>query len=297
MHKNFKYTEKEIQILKRNKAKNYNAKTLANPHKEKLKIATMISGLADDEPEKHKLVLYLADIQKEIERRSSAKSQAVKVSIASINEKNKIRNKELAKKAREKERKQEKARKGKKKTKDPFTRAITAPQIESFNSNINFEEMEKLKKEKEKKRKEEEEKAKKAKTIKKEDEDLKNLSILEDHKRRLTKKEGSLLFDDKTRENEEEFENGLSSLNGLLLKDNLWRSSIHLIAKEFINKCKNIKIDGFENDEDIDMMIKEPQFGRNRNKSKYGYKYTIKPEDVRVISIEEYIANQKYAAQ
>ena len=57
--------------------------------------------------------------------------------------------------------------KGKKKAKDPFTRALTAPQIESFN-NANFEEEERKRKEEEEKRKKKEEEEKeKLKKIKK----------------------------------------------------------------------------------------------------------------------------------
>ena len=45
------------------------------------------------------------------------------------------------------------------------------------------------------------------------------------------------------------------------------------------------------------MMLKQPQFGRNTNKSKYANRYTQRPDDLRIISIEEYLKNHKYAAQ
>ena len=291
MHKNFRYDKAQIDILKRNKAKNYNAKTLANPHKEKLKIATLISSLDEDEPERHKYVLYLNDINKEIERRQSQRSQALKVSIASINEKNKILNKKLMLKAREKERKLAAKMKGKKKAKDPFTRAITAPQIESFNNAI-FEDEEAKKKRlaEEKRKREEEEKKKKMKKVKKEEEDLKNLSILADHKRRMERQK-------KVKSLDNDNNNNNSNYNELLIKCPLWRSAIHSVAKDFVSTCRDIEISDVLNDEEIEMMIKEPQFGRNKNKSRYGWQHTLRPNEIRIITIDEYLQNEKFQQQ
>ena len=86
MHKNFRYDKSQIDILKKNKSKNYNARNLANPHKEKLKISTLIQSLDENDSEqsreRHRLVIYLNDINKEIERRQSVRSQSLKVSIA-----------------------------------------------------------------------------------------------------------------------------------------------------------------------------------------------------------------------
>merc|ERR1712232_615394 len=104
--------------------------------------------------ERMRLERYLADINKEIDRRKSVNSHAVKISIASINEKNKIKNKKLMLKAREKERRLRLASRGKKAVSDPFTRAITAPKIESFNS-LPMDDKEEEEEEKKKKKKEE----------------------------------------------------------------------------------------------------------------------------------------------
>merc|ERR1712087_32913 len=71
-------------------------------------------------------------------------------------------NKKLMLHAREKERRAQLLLKGVKKEKDPFTRAITAPQIESFNTRPGDEEA-KIKEEQERKKKEEEEKKAKRK--------------------------------------------------------------------------------------------------------------------------------------
>ena len=76
-HKNFKYSKDQIAIMRQEKAKHRNAKNLANPHKEKLRVSTIISGLDEDHEDRRKWMMYLNDINKEIERRKSANSRAI----------------------------------------------------------------------------------------------------------------------------------------------------------------------------------------------------------------------------
>ncbi len=90
-----------IAKMREKNNKNFNAKLLANPHKGKLRISTIISGLNKEDYERIRYEKYLTDINKEIERRNSIHSNNVKVSIASIIEKNKIENKILMLKERE----------------------------------------------------------------------------------------------------------------------------------------------------------------------------------------------------
>eukprot|EP01083_Nonionella_stella_P037774 102962_1 len=284
-HKNFKYDTQQIAIMREKKNKNFNASALANPHKEKLRIGTQIASLNEEDPERPRLERYLVEINLEIERRNSQQSQSIKVSIASINEKNKIKNKKLMLKAREKERKRQLRMKGKRHTKDPFTRAITAPKIESFNSNLVDDELEETKRrkmEEERLKKEEEEKRMKRKKsmLLRENrndhcqtEEIRNLSIL---KHQIQKKHQTKEIRNKS----------------MLLSDNgLWMATVHSVAKHFVSKCKNIDLNTCNG-----MMVEQPQFGRNTNQSKYGCKFSKVARDLQIISIEEYLRTKKYSA-
>jgi len=290
LHKNFKYDSHQIAKMKAKKSLNYNARSLPNPHKEKLRVSTLLNGMGDDEDydvaERSRLEKYLGEINLEIDRRKNMNSHAVKISIASINEKNKIKNKKLMLKAREKERRMRILNKGKKAVSDPFTRAITAPKIESFNS-VSFEE-DKEEKKKEAEEEEEERKKKMGKRKSKHEEHmeaLQTLSILEEHeKRKRIKSEGL----------------GVNSLDDvgdvkdgrvLIRNDKLWNSAIHSVAIEFVNKCKEIEIDCGGGGG-----LRQPQFGRNTNKSKYANRFMKRPRNLQIISIDEYLKTKKYSA-
>merc|ERR1719334_525117 len=286
-HKNFKYDERQIAIMREQKSKHRNARNLANPHKEKLRIQTLIASLGDHDEKKRELTVYLSDINREIERRSSASSQSVKVSIASINEKNKIKNKRLMLKAREKERKSQMMMRGRRREKDPFTRAITAPQIESFNTGIGeLDEMKKKKEEEERRKKEEEEKS--VNRAKAEEEEMNNLSLLE--VARNSKGIGigigmqpqcpaalhSAL-------DAPEDESAFHRKSGTLIQgDTVWATAVHDVAKEFVAHCQNMEMDIGPKD-----AAPPPQFGRNTNPSKYGSAYTKRPDDLRIITIDD----------
>eukprot|EP00483_Globobulimina_turgida_P000265 UN00265 len=291
-HKNFKYDANSIALMREKKNKNFNARQLANPHKEKLRITTIISGLQDDDThevvqERVRFERYLTDINLEIERRNSISSSSIKVSIASINEKNKIKNKKLMLKAREKERKLQIKMRGLGKKafiRDPFTRAITAPKIESFNqslpavNHVSDVENEDVKvKEKIKLKLKE-----KIKSENEEIELLNNLSILDDHNKY-----------NKYSVNEGIKKENVKNNNYSLGNDMLWNNVVDVIAKDFVFKCQNIDVheevmSGKDN--------RQPQFGRNTNKSKYGNRFTKKPHNLQIISIDEYLKTKKYSA-
>ncbi len=67
---NFKYDAISIAKMREKKNKNFNAKLLANPNKEKLRISTIIGGLNEDDRERLRYEKYLVDINKKIERRN-----------------------------------------------------------------------------------------------------------------------------------------------------------------------------------------------------------------------------------
>jgi len=283
-HKNFKYDERQIAIMREKKSKHRNARSLANPHKEKLRIQTLIASMNDEDEKKRELIIYLNDIHREIERRSSASSQSVKVSIASINEKNKIKNKRLMLKAREKERKSQMMMRGRKKEKDPFTRAITAPQIESFGGGVDDVETQKAKQKEEEERRKKEEKERALNRIKMEEEEMNNLSLLN-----VVKKENNINHESLDAVNERN--NGMNQnqqRSGTLIQDDaLWATAVHDVAKEFVAECQSI---------DLNVRHKgaPPQFGRNTNPSKYGYAYTKRPDALRIITIDDYKEKFKY---
>merc|ERR1712228_250079 len=295
LHKNFKYDKLQIAKMRAKKSLNYDAKNLANPHKEKLRIGTWLNGMGDDDDdvdmtEKKRLQTYLNDIDREIDRRRSEGSHAVKISIASINEKNKIKNKKLMLSAREKERRLRIANKGKKAVSDPFTRAITAPKIESFNS-MPFDDKEESV---DKKLKEEEDKEKNVKRKSKHEEHmeaLQKLSILEEHEKRMKVKTEGPLDGDESVDVSGKYKDGL-----LIRGDELWKTAIHDVARQFVDKCKVIEMESGFDRISTDAMMRQPQFGRNTNKSKYGHKFMKRPSDLQIISIDEYLKTKKYSA-
>merc|ERR1719385_289890 len=233
--------------------------------------------MGEYDPKRQELANYLSEINREIERRSSASSQSVKVSIASINEKNKIKNKRLMLKAREKERKSQMMMRGRKKEKDPFTRAITAPQIESFGGGVDDIEAQKAKKKEEEERRKKEERERATNRAKMEEEEMNNLSLLN-----VVKKErnGSLDAAGDDRVSQER--------SGALIEgDTLWATAVHDVAKEFVAQCQIIDLDSGHQGA-------PPQFGRNTNPSKYGVAYTKRPDALRIITIDDYKEKFKY---
>ena len=83
-HKSFKYDSESIAKMRQKKNKHFNAKGLANPHKEKLRITTILSGMSEDDAERLRYERYLNDINAEIERRNSVQSQSVKVCVSAM---------------------------------------------------------------------------------------------------------------------------------------------------------------------------------------------------------------------
>eukprot|EP01084_Bolivina_argentea_P243751 408543_1 len=160
--------------------------------------------------------------------------------------------------------------------KDPFTRAITAPTIESFNdTKIDEISGSKL----------DENKIDEMKREKKVDdycfEELNNLSILSD-KKRIVKKYKPII-------------SGTGDGLSLIKDDLLWSSVVHNIAKDFVEKCQGIELDDGGDGGDAYGM-RQPQFGRNTNPSKYGNVFTKRPRDLQIISIDEYLRNKyKYS--
>jgi len=270
-HKNFKYDKSQIAIMRERKSKHRDARNLANPHKEKLRVSTLIATMDDTDRRRHQMVLYLNDINREIERRSSQSSQSVKVSIASINEKNKIKNKKLMLKAREKERRSQLLMRGRRREKDPFTRAITAPQIESFNTAVGeLDEANKKRDEEERRKKEQSQKA--ANRAQAEEEEMNTLSLLDVAKQGMRAR----ALDD-----------GARAEGTLITGDDEWASAVHEVAKQFVAQCQDIDIQ-------TGRQRPPPQFGRNTNPSKYGYEYTKRPDALRIITVDEYLEKYKY---
>merc|ERR1712129_553454 len=215
----------------------------------------------------------------------------VMVSIASINEKNKIKNKKMMARAREKERRKRLANKGKKVEHDPFTRAITAPKIESFNALPMDEDDEADKKAKVSEIKQVKRKSKHEEHM----EALQQLSILEEHeKRKRIKNESSLdneLFGDNG-DGDDDDEKGL-----LIRNDALWNTAIHSVASEFVDKCRLLDVDMMSgNGGGVNGLMRQPQFGRNTNMSSYAHEFMLKPKGMQIISIDEYLKTKKYSA-
>jgi len=280
-YKNFKYDSQQIAIMREKKNRHRNARSLANPHKEKLRVSTLIGSMGEYDPKRQELANYLSEINREIERRSSASSQSVKVSIASINEKNKIKNKKLMLKAREKERKLQLSRRGQRQQKDPFTRSLTAPQIESFNSAPGDLDEDSKKEDKK------EDKHSPGGRARAEQMALETLALLDVARTGPRRQSGGL--DDGL--DAEGYAGsaypGTATEGNLIPFDEQWTSAVHDIAKEFVADCVGLDIveSGW---------TKQPQFGRNTYPSKYAQEYTKRPEGLKIISIDEYMEKYKY---
>merc|ERR1711973_297169 len=87
-----------------------------------------------------------------------------------------------------------------------------------------------------------------------------------------------------------EDESAFHRKSGTLIQgDTVWATAVHDVAKEFVAHCQNMEMDIGPKD-----AAPPPQFGRNTNPSKYGSAYTKRPDDLRIITIDDYKEKFKY---